>query len=281
MNPSQPKLRLKDRRRRLMWVKVAAGTTVVAVSVALVFYVSHLPSIMIATVDVSGTNLVSADQVRSVASEKLSGSYIYLVPHANVFLAPVRSIVTAIEQSFPPVASVSVSRNNLTTLHVAIMERKPTALWCAGIPSGEISADGNASSTSAHAESGCYLMDSGGFVFAKSSGTEGYVRFYGTLSGNPIGRRYLSGDFASLDTIVKDIGESIHRTPEDVLVDNDSKDVSLAFSEGGILRFIRTTDRQTVLENVASVFGSQGFKQNPDFEYVDFRFGDKVYVKFK
>ena len=48
--PIQPKLRLKDRRRRLAWVKVAAGASVVAVCLVLVFYVSRLPSVTIASV---------------------------------------------------------------------------------------------------------------------------------------------------------------------------------------------------------------------------------------
>ena len=92
--PIQPKLRLQDRRRRLAWVKVAAGTSVVALALVLVFYVSHLPRITIAEVNVSGTNLVSASDVHALVSHELAGSYAFIVPHANVFVAPAASMRT-------------------------------------------------------------------------------------------------------------------------------------------------------------------------------------------
>jgi hypothetical protein len=280
-DPIQPKLRLKDRRRRLAWVKVAAGASVVAIAIALVFYVSHLPQITIATVDVSGTDLVSADEVHALVSQELAGSYAFIVPRANAFVIPIGSIRTAIKDSFPPVANVSVSTKGLTALAVAITERQAAALWCAGIPSGEIANDSNNATSSSVVAGSCYLMDSSGFVFAPSATTTGYMRFYGGLSGNPVGSTYLGGGYASLQGELQDIASSIHLTPQEVLVDNGGTDVSIAFAEGGVVRFIRTADVPSTVENIASVFASQSFQQNTRFEYADFRFGDKVYVKFK
>jgi len=127
--PIQPRLRLQDRRRRLAWVKVTAGASVVALGLVLVFYVSHLPQMTIATVDVSGTNLVSADEVHALVSQQLAGSYAFLVPHANALVLHAGSIKTAIENSFPPVKSVAISMKGFTTLQVAITERQPAALW--------------------------------------------------------------------------------------------------------------------------------------------------------
>jgi hypothetical protein len=54
----------------------------------------------------------------------------------------------------------------------------------------------------------------------------------------------------------------------------------LTFVEGGTLRFVRTGDTGATLANIASVFGSETFRSDRLFEYADFRYGDKVYVKF-
>ncbi len=265
-----------------MWIKVAAGTSVVVVSLALVFYVSHLSPITISEVTVSGTNLVSADEVKQSVMAKLSGSYAYLIPHANTIFAPFSGIRDAVLSSFPPVATVSVSRNGWNALEISVTERESVALWCAGIPPGEISNDNNQASASASdTKNGCYLMDGDGFVFAPSAEDPSYVHYFGELSGNPIGKKYLDGGFASLQKTLKGIGESVHRTPTEALVDNKNQDVSIAFAEGGVVRFVRATDSVSTLQNIASVFASQNFKDHSDFEYVDFRFGDKVYVKFK
>ena len=279
--PIQPKLRLKDRRRRLMWVKVASGTAVVAIAVVLAFYMAHLPALTIAEVDVSGTALVPADAVKALAEAELQGSFAFVIPRDNALVAPTASIKKAIADAYPAAAAVSVSRPNLKTLAIAITERTPAALWCPGIPAGEISAEDAATGTPAAANEDCYRMDGKGFIFATATPDMAFVKYFGDVSGGPVGSTYLSGDFASLDGTVAGIASSLQQTPEEVLADPSGTDVSVAFDSGGVLRFIRTTDRATILENVASVFASQSFKDHQNFDYIDFRFGDKVYVKFK
>jgi hypothetical protein len=254
-----------------MWAKVAAGTGVVLVAFALFVYVAHLPSVTIAKVSVSGTDLVSAEAVRAIALAKLSGSYGYLVPHANALVAPDGAIRSAVMAAFPPVASVSVTRKGFTEMDLAVTEREPSALWCAG----------DAPSEPAEASADCYLMDAGGFVYATSTPEEPFVRYYGGLSADPVGQTYLAGAFPDLSKVVSGVAASLNRTPAVVAVDAATPDVSLTFRGGGVLRFERSEDPASTIQNIASVFASQSLKDHPAFEYVDFRFGDKVYVKLK
>lgn len=265
-SPQQSKLRLKDRRRRLMWVKVAAGSSVVAVSLAFIWYVGHLPALTISSVEVSGTNSVSSDSVKILVSEKLQGSYAYIIPHNNSLVFPEQDIRAQMLAQFPPIASLSISRVGLTGLSIKIEERTPVALWCGA---------------NVNVTSECYSVDATGFVFAEANEDTALIHFYGDVGEHPIGTTYLDGGFASLHTLVKDIGTTIERAPKAVATDTTTKDVVLTFADGGILKFVQTTNDQATLENVASVFASQSFKKNKQFEYVDFRFGDKVYVKFK
>ncbi len=271
----QSKLRLRDRRRRLVWIKVAAGTGVIVVSLALIWYVARIPALTIAEVQVSGTKLVSADSLQALVKQNLQGSYAYVVPYENTLVFPAGSIKASILKAFPPINKVSISRNGFNGLAIAVEERTPVALWCAGAaPDG-----GSASSTP---QGSCSEMDKGGFVFADAQPSDSFVHFYGDLSTNaPIGSTYMGGDFAALNTLVQNIGTAINHVPESVAFDSATKDVSLAFADGGVLKFVEAGDTQSTLENIASVFASQNFKTHKAFEYVDFRFGDKVYVKFK
>ncbi|MBV9349395.1 MAG: FtsQ-type POTRA domain-containing protein [Patescibacteria group bacterium] len=264
--PTQPKLRLKDRRRKLMQVKVVAGTAVVLASLGLLFYVSRLPAFTIRTITVSGTNIVNAADIQKVAYDKLAGSYAFIIPRDNGIVAPVSNVRGAILAAFPPVADVSIARQNLTALDIKVTERKPAALWC------------NTPTESPTAS--CYAVDSGGFIFVKDPGDPTLVRYYGMIEGEPIGTRYLNGNFRPLSQTVADIAASLNRTPETVSVDPQGN-VALDFKEGGELRFTESANRQLMMEDIASVFASEDFKTHPQFEYVDFRFGDKVYVKFK
>lgn len=266
--PRQPKLRLKDRKRRLMWAKVAAGSSVVALSIGLIWYGSHVPEVIISKVEVAGTQVVSSDVVKAETEALLKGSYVYFIPRANSFVYPKADIENTLLKKLPPVESIKIERDGFTALNVIVTERKPVALWCTD-------------ATMESEQSNCYLLDSDGFIFGIAHSQNNYVRFYGHITGEPVGQTYLDGTFAHLFGLVRDIGIAIRMTPVSLTADQNTNDMTLRFDNGGELRFVLTENRQATLENIASVFASQSFKTNKNFEYVDFRFGDKVYVKFK
>lgn len=259
----QSKLRLKDRRRRLEWVKVAAGSAVVLVALVLVWNVSRVPSITVADVEVSGTKLVDQKAARALVQSKLSGAYLFLIPRANSLVFPRGDMLASLVAAFPEIADIAITRDGWQKLTVAITEREPVALWCANSD-----------------DSACYLMDKEGFVFSKApAGTTLYIRFFGDSTEAPVGSRYLDGDFSSFKSFVEEVSSTAHRTPASVLVE-DNGDVSLTFVQGGVLKFVLASDRDATLDNIASVFASRRLDTNEKLDYADFRFGNKVYVKF-
>lgn len=242
-----------------MWVKVAAGSSVVAFAFLFLWYAAHRPEVTITDISVSGDSALSANAVEDVARAALAGSYFALVPRANSLVFPKDALVAAIAHAFPELAEVSVSRTGLTGLTIALTERAALARWCA--------------------ESECYFMDKHGFVFARAAGNAAsLIDFYGVLSGDPVGQIYLS-DFAEFKSFIEEVSSTVRRSPESVTVDENG-DASLMFREGGVLKFVRSADREATLANIVSVFSSPGFGKGKTLDYADFRFGDKVYVKF-
>jgi cell division septal protein FtsQ len=247
----------------MMWVKLAAGGIMVLLVLAGAFYVARLPSLMIADVEVRGAELVDAAKVRELVERELEGTYALLIPRANAFFAPRGEIEKLIKESFPPVASVTLSHRELETLVVTLAERTPSGVWC------QMAEDGGY----------CYLMDKGGYIYALAETREGHVRYSGDVTGEPVGQTYLSGTFKELHAFVEETGKTLNLVPASVLVEANG-DAALTFTDGGVLRFVRTGDTEATLTNIASVFASQGFKSGRQFEYADFRYGNKVYVKF-
>src|SRR3989344_3646181 len=199
--PQQPKLRLRDRRRRLLWVKVAAGTGVAAVSLALFWYVVRLPEVTIAEVSVEGAVLAQADVLKQLSEAALQGSYGFFIPRNSAFLIPRQNIAAAIESAFPQIESVSVEREGWQRLVVSVTERTPTALWCLPAQAGTQDED----------TVSCYLMNENGFIFEKAAGGEEYVEYYGVLSEEPVGKTFLAGGFPSLSTFVEAIAQAANR----------------------------------------------------------------------
>ncbi len=244
-----------------MWVKVISGTAIVALTLTLVVYASRMPHVQISEILVEGSRLSNSALIKELAQNELDGYYGFLIPKRNALLYPRTSIAESIELAYPEIRDLAIHRNGYTSLTVTITERIARALWCE------------------QGSSDCYFMDEEGYVYARSPSHAEYIRFSGMLAENRVGATYLDGSFAPLFDLVRNIEDVTNRTALTVHVD-ETNDVFLAFKDGGVLRFVRTNEKREALDNIASVFASGKLNEGAPFEYADFRFGDKVYVKY-
>lgn len=265
VNPAQKALAFKKRRvslsaRRRTARNVLAGLVTVAL-VAIVggiVYVARLPALTVTTLTVEGTHYTSPSSVERVAHDATSGFALYLIPRASSVLFSSDAIRDVVIKTFAPIEDVTVRRTSLTAAVITVTERTPVARWCSDT---------------------CYLMDAGGTIFAPTSATN-FVVYRGAITGDPIGATYLGGRFSTLATLVTTLTTAIHRGAEGISVD-DQGDVTLDLVGGGSILFALDADPAVLADNVTSTFASRQFKSGQAFDYADFRFGNKVYVKWK
>jgi len=265
VTPAKRKLTLKERRRRariigLVFFLILAGTLLVGLVMGL-----RRPEVTIATVTVLGTNYVRSDLVERVVHDALGGYYLFVIPRSNTFLFPKDEIIRELKEVFHPVDRVVIERNELTGISVFVTEYVPDALWCTGFEEG----------------SSCYFMNESGFVFTPTQEkANGLLRFSSGRDSVTVGERYLDGEYERLRAFVENLTVATSRTPERISI-NEHNDVSVSFVEGGEVRFTLENTDDTLLDNIASVFASRRFQSDELFEYADFRFGNKIYVKFQ
>lgn len=221
-------------------------------------YALRLPSVTIHTVTVSDGDFVDTRAVQGTVTDMLAGSYAFLIPRTFALSYPRTSIVAAIRSSFPAVKDVTVERRGLTALTVALTERVPVARWCSGT---------------------CYFMDEGGMIFAPADSVSGLV-YEGPIEGDPVGQAYLDGEFPALAGFVARLDVATGLTPLSVSVDA-TDDVAVTFAEGGSMRFSRMQDLASLEDSIRTTFASKQFAAHQALDYVDFRFGSSVYVKWK
>lgn len=262
MPRKKKKLSLKTKRRLVRYFKWGLGATAFVGFFVSFLILARLPEITIAVVKVEGTYFSDDSLVHEVVEGKLKGSYAFLVPKKNAFAVPANGIEKELLSVFPSIQGVSITKDSLNTLRVSVSERIPVAKWCRDF-----------SSTSP-----CYLMDKDGFIFTPEEGNN-FLTYSGHIDTRPVGKTFLHGDFEALNNTVSNLEETTARTPTNVLVD-EYDDVTVYFKEGGELKFVRSFDETILLNNVASVFASQRFDTDEELLYADFRFGNKVYVKF-
>ena len=264
--PIQPKLRLRDRRRKMLQIKIAVATLAVFLLLGGLFFLVRIPEVTISKIEVTGTSLADASLIQRIAEEQIAGSYGFLIPKRNVLFVPSSEIARAISDTFPIVKEAKVSHTSLTSISVAVSERTPVALWCA--------------KNTEEIFGTCYFTDETGFIYMVADSADAYVRYSGEIESEPVGALFLSGKFPALHSFVGETAKTLGRTAEAVYVEPNA-DVALSFVGGGELKFVMSEDATSTLDNIASVFASQKLKGRTDFEYADFRFGNKVYVKFK
>src|SRR3989338_931762 len=154
---------------------------------------------------------------------------------------------------------IDVSTLNNTVLKVTVFEREAKYLWC-------------------ETEEKCYFMDGDGFIFDEAPYFSGevYFRFYGSSNG----------DFVKLfpfkkiieDMGLKPIGLSI--------LENSNVEMFLSGKSKPKIIFNATSDFQKIAENLQAALATEPLRS--DFKnkyssllYLDLRYGNKVYFKFK
>ena len=132
----------------------------------------------------------------------------------------------------------------------------------------------------------CFLLDEDGVAYggALTFSGDAYTRYYGALTGSTTPKHYLNpAQFRSLSALVDTIAESQKDEPLRSVWVDASDDVHLAFASGFTLLFTLSADGGDVYQRLTLALQSDPFKSHKlsDFEYLDLRFGDKLYYKLK
>jgi hypothetical protein len=268
-------VRVQRRRTRII---VSALVASLLISGALVAsYVSYLPRYSIESVEVLGAQVVPADTIADYAESLIyNGSHSFF-SHANIFLYPSALIEKDIPLEFPRIQSATIARNSLlaNAITITVVERQPTALWC----------------TSPGGGGTCYDMDQNGFIFAQASAnastSEGFVFSGGiatstdstsTPQTNMIGQTFAPGHVQGLIAFLQQLGQAGF-TPLGANVQSD-EDFTVPLQQGFYIYASFGEDPGALVNNLQLVLSSDALSgQVQDLEYVDLRFGDKVYYK--
>ena len=262
-----PESRLRARKRR-RFVRLAAGLIVFLLftSSGLVG-LTYLSSLQIKDVAVSGAQTLSSGTVETFARDRLSGEYWYVFSKSNIFLYPKQQIAADLIKAYPVLASADVHAVDFHTIAVNLVEREPRALWCTQ-------------------DERCLFMDENGVAYgeAPTFSEPVYLSYYGTTTGEALPKQYLTPEqFQSLSALVDALAQKISDSAI-VAVDVDTnKDVSVRFANSFTLRFALSDAGGDIFERFSLALTSEPMKAHKlsDFQYLDLRFGDKLYYKLR
>lgn len=259
-------------KRRVLMLKIAAIPAGVIVLAGLLAWVSRWRPFVLSEVVVSGTSVVDPGEIESFVRGELAGSSRLIFPRASKFLYPKGEIASDLLNAFPRLRVAKLESRG-SRLEVKVAERVPAYLWCRGMPGGE--------------RASCYFLDEEGFVFSDAPSFSGnaYFTFYGYFYGYfddaaPLRQWYVSRqDFAEIARLLKAAADAGVAADAFVI---EGSDYSLHLASGGSVRFRKDQDLGVVADTIVALaedtklFSKKGASA---LEYVDLRFGNKIYYR--
>jgi cell division septal protein FtsQ len=266
----QSKLRRRRRRRRVLLI-FALVLALVALAAGAA-WLSRAPFLRVETIEVSGAKSVATSSVEEFVRSQLSGNYVWLFPRNNIFLYPRAGIMEGLLLRYPELREADVHAVNFHTVSVTLSERAPVALWC---PQASFSGP-------------CSYMDESGIIYAPAPvfSEPVYVEYQGvaTSTAQEGLRQYLTqSQFQSLAALVAALDEVEADDPvHQVVVEQDGA-ARAYFQDDFLLIFSSLENGGDVFERFSLALQAAPFKGKKlsDFEYLDLRYGDKLYYKAK
>jgi hypothetical protein len=262
-----------------------------AVSVVALSWLSYLPRYSVSSILVVGTDKVSPEAIRAYVEQELHPpGYHFFAPY-NIFIYKPSVLNKAVVAAFPQIASATISHDSVlsTSITVTVTERDQFAVWC---------------SNSSHTD--CFQLDATGFIFAPAASVPAtgidatstdsiaavifsqqslrYV-FEGGVGSTttgvaPIGQTFVGAHMPAIVALLKVLGQSGF-TPTGAIVKSD-QDFFVPLAQGFYIKASFGEDPESVASNLHLVLSSDALtgKEN-QLEYVDLRFGDRVYYKLQ
>lgn len=224
----------------------------------------RLDALQVKNVAVEGAESVRKEDVASRAEKELRGKYFFVIPKTNMFFVDNKQMASIIETQFGRVQKAQVETGVGGDLKIKIEERKPEAIWC-------------------DVDSSCYLMSRDGLVYALAAREE--------MDGKIIFKGHASKQASS--TLLKfDYADELPRYFDGVNVLKEkgfvvstvmisSPDKGTLIMEGAKIIFDPSEKKlNEALQNAILVItNARVDKPDTTFDYIDVRFGTKVYYK--
>ena len=229
-----------------------------------IYYGTRVASLQLTNVTVTGGFTISHTEIQQDVSQLLQGTYFRLIPRRFVWLYPKHAIEAKLS-TIPRLQQVTLTPAGHNTLNVAFTEYQPFALWCAQATS-----------------STCWFLDQNGFAFASAPDLSGdaFVRYTTTATTTNAAWQAIDPNLMHMTTAFSTLLQTelgLYVTRVAVL---DGGDIDYVVSGGGV---IKTTSSMPILDtynNLKTILSNGSFSTLTDgkFQYIDLRFGNKVYV---
>lgn len=263
---------------------IVAGVALLIIFGSLVL-ISRLGIFQIQSVRIEGNSVTATGDIEAKIAELTAGNYLFVFPKTNVWLYPKAAILSAIKTQWFRIETVSSELvgqwRGEAMLLMRISERTPRYVWCGvSAPSTVRVGSGNEH---------CLYSDEYGYLYAEAASFSGtpYVKLYGGVAtGTPsLGSYFLASStpdaFGSALSFISAIGgvDFLGASFKPLaLIAKENNEFEVVTVSGTRIFFTLDQDIQRSIEAFRRVVNSENLTA-VTVEYLDLRYGNKVYYK--
>lgn len=233
----------------------------------------YIPKLKIQKISVEGAEILSVEKIIANISDSIKSKYIFIIPKNHILIASKEEIANNLLSSFPRIKELTVNKNFPNSLAIIIKERQSAALLCGG-------------ENNPPAGGECAYIDEDGFVFEKAPYFSGeiFLKFFDERDvGNLVTTWKLSFQVVPKDQFRKLIDFKNYLFRENIKIPsiNLKKDgiYELQTNEGWVILLNERNDFRIAFENLKTALDSSIKENQKNLEYIDLRFGNKVFYK--
>ena len=278
-------LELKKQKRKASSKKFIIFVVIFLIIFFSLAALSRISGFKIRTISILGNRIVETKDIESIVQNDLEGHYLFLFPKNNFLIYPKNKIKKDLAITYKRLKDISLDASNIKNISINVSEYDGKYLWCGNlIPALRSNLNDNK----------CYFLDDSGYIFDEAPYFSGkvYFKFYGSIEGDKIiGNNYLPKNFNKIVAFKKNL-EDVNLNPTNFWVTYHPEGDEGTFSLSGepvmspYVIFNMDSDYAKIAENLQSALGVEPLRtdiQNKfsTLQYLDLRFGNKVYYKFK
>lgn len=275
--PKEKKKSLQKRNLRSLWI--IGGAIVFVLLCAGAIGVARLSALQIKHISITGLEAMSEQDVRSEVDAALAHSYLAgLVPHRFLLAAPLEALAHGIMQHFSLIAGVAIEREFPDTLAITVRERKPFGIICNGALPAPPPSD-------QQPEVQCAYLDTTGVAYQQAPRTTGFLIIKISTDDTAISIGTQMIDKVMVRRMI-DVGEKVNPAVGSSVISyqlsrNTPRELRVTVKEGFSLIFNRDDDLNQTLSVLRTLLEKEIKQKRKHLDYIDLRFGNKVFYKFK
>lgn len=227
-------------------------------------YLLRLPYWQVEKIEVGGLEVIDYQDIKTRVDEFLSRKILFLLPQSSFLLLDSRRLAAILQREFPRIESLLVKKIFPDSLVVFLKERELFGVFC---------------------NDGCVYIDKQGFAydFAPSSFGSLLVKIKSDAAevhvGTTLLEQNLMDDFILLSAELEKAAGV--RPVAYEFLSKVSSEIKVETSEGFKIFFKRSGNFNNSFGVLKTVLEQEIKNKRPQLEYIDLRFGNKVFYKFK